>query len=81
MKKFNILFILVLASVGTNAQNPATDTIVPAKGDIKGSIERDPEKGKRRACRFGGQPTQKIASIDSTKFSRYGDLLNDDPGV
>lgn len=79
MIKFNFLFILVLASVGMNAQNPAKDTIVPAKGDIKGQLKDIKKEKKEEHVDSAGNQPKKSSLIDSTKFSRYGDLLNDDP--
>jgi hypothetical protein len=61
------------------AQNPAQDTIVPAKGDIQGQLK---EIRKRKIAwnrdSAGIQP-RKLPGLDTTKYSRYGDLLNDDP--
>jgi hypothetical protein len=61
------------------AQIPAKDTIVPAKGDIKGQLKQIKERKIAAHTDSANTEPQKSPLLDSTKYSRYGDLLNDDP--
>jgi len=71
---------LLLPSKILVAQNPATDTIVPSKGDIEGQLKaiRKRKIIWNRDSTFGAEP-RKLPGLDTTKYNRYGDLLNDDP--
>ena len=82
MKKLEIYLycaFLLLPSQILLAQNPATDTIVPAKGDIEGQLKAI---NRRKIAWFrdsAGIEPRKLTGMDYTKYSRYGDLLYDDP--
>lgn len=80
-KRYILLYFIFLSSPSKIllAQNPAQDTIVPAKGDIRGQLQ---EIRKRRIAWSRDSASiepRKIPGLDSTKYDRYGDLLNDDP--
>jgi hypothetical protein len=82
MKKsalFVYFVFLILSSKIMVAQNPATDTIVPAKGDIGGQLKAIRERKIAWFKDSAGLQPRRLPGLDYTKFSRYGDLLNDDP--
>jgi hypothetical protein len=82
MKKLytlTILTLLLLPSTYLLAQNPATDTIVPSKGDIEGQLKAIKLRKVIWNRDSAGIEPRKLPGLDTTKFSRYGDLLNDDP--
>src|SRR5580700_275842 len=82
MKKRYILFyfvFLTLLSKVLVAQNPAQDTIVPAKGDIEGQLKAIRKRMIAWNTDSAGVEPRKLPGLDTTKYSRYGDLLNDDP--
>ena len=82
MKKLPILLYvvsLILTSTILFAQNPATDTIVPAKGDIEGQLKAIKSRKIAWNRDSAGIEPRKLPGLDTTKYSRYGDLLNDDP--
>jgi hypothetical protein len=82
MKKtyiFLYFIAMIFCADSLHAQNPAKDTIVPAKGDIKGQLKEIKEEKKIAHSDSAGLEPKKSPSIDTTKFSKYGDLLNDDP--
>lgn len=82
MKNCVILLYLVLIFAPAKmllAQNPATDTIIPAKGNINGQLKAI---RARRIAWFrdsAGIEPRKLPDLDSTRYDMYGDLLNDDP--
>src|ERR1700731_1651503 len=73
------LFFSLLYTNSLFAQSPARDTIVPAKGDIKGQLKQIKERKAAAHTDSANTEPQKSPQLDSTKYSRYGDLLNDDP--
>jgi hypothetical protein len=80
--KIYIFFLFAFALFYTKflpAQSPARDTIVPAKGDIKGQLKQIKERKSAEHTDSANTEPKKSPSLDSTKYSRYGDLLNDDP--
>jgi hypothetical protein len=80
--KIYIFFVFAFSLLNTEfllAQSPITDTIVPAKGDIKGQLKQIRERKAAAHTDSANTEPQKSPSLDSTKYSRYGDLLNDDP--
>jgi hypothetical protein len=87
MKTLSALILFVFAFAWMNAQNviPQTnqkvapsDTIVPAKGEVKEQLkEIKEEKVKQLSDTTGNQP-KKTALVDTTVQNKYGDLLNDD---
>ncbi len=82
MKKLYIFIYFtfsLLYSEIAHAQIPAKDTIVPAKGNIKGQLKQIKERKVTSHTDSADSETQKSPLLDSTKYSRYGDLLNDDP--
>ncbi|HWB94286.1 MAG TPA: DUF3943 domain-containing protein, partial [Puia sp.] len=82
MKKLYILhyiLFLLLPSKILLAQNPATDTIVPAKGDIEGQLKAIRQRKIASNKDSAGIEPRKLPGLDSTKYNKYGDLLNDDP--
>jgi hypothetical protein len=82
MKKLTPLLcfvFLILLSKILIAQNPATDTIVPAKGDIEGQLKAIRARKIAWNKDSAGIEPRKLQGLDTTKYSRYGDLLNDDP--
>jgi hypothetical protein len=80
MKRFYILFFLLFYSAIFYAQTPALDTIVPAKGNINKQLkEIKRKKNSFHADLAGINEPKKTALIDTTKYNKYGDLLNDDP--
>ncbi|HVS98148.1 MAG TPA: DUF3943 domain-containing protein [Puia sp.] len=70
---------LLLPFTPVLAQNPATDTIIPAKGDIPGQLKAIRERKIAWFRDSAGIEPRKLPGMDYTKYSRYGDLLNDDP--
>ena len=74
------LVILLLPSKILFAQNPATDTIIPSKGDINGQL-RAIKQRKIIWNRDSANSTEprKLPGLDTTRYDRYGDLLRDDP--
>ena len=82
MKKIYIFLCFIAVTLyaeDLRAQNPAKDTIVPAKGDIKGQLKDIKETKKIEHSDSAGLEPKKSPSLDTTKYSKYGDLLNDDP--
>ena len=82
MNKLYILFCFtfsILYSEILLAQIPVKDTIVPAKGDIKGQLKQIKERKVAAHTDSANTEPRKSPFLDSTKYSRYGDLLNDDP--
>jgi Domain of unknown function (DUF3943) len=80
--KIYIFFVFSFSLLNTEfllAQSPVKDTIVPAKGDIKGQLKQIKERKTAAHTDSANTEPQKSPSLDSTKYSRYGDLLNDDP--
>src|ERR1700753_3798597 len=61
------------------AQNPALDTVVPSKGDINGQVREINKRSIAWNRDSAGVDPRKLPGLDTTKYSRYGDLLNDDP--
>lgn len=78
MKKIWLFLLLILCSSILRAQHHATDTIVPAKGNIKGQLERIKKEKIKLSDSINNEPV-KGAFVDTTKTNKYGDLLNDDP--
>jgi Domain of unknown function (DUF3943) len=79
MKKIYILAFLAMYSIVLHAQNPATDTIVPARGNVKEQLKQiKKEKIVAHSDSSANQP-KKIPLLDTTKYNKYGSLLNDDP--
>src|SRR5450432_3337952 len=79
MKKIYILALLVLYSAFIRAQNPATDTIVPAKGNVKEQLKEIKNKKIAVHSDSAANEPKKIPLLDTTKYNKYGSLLNDDP--
>lgn len=82
MKKRHTLLcfiISILCSTAIKAQNPATDTIIPSKGDIQGQLKAIKERKIEWFKDSAGIEPRKMPGLDYTKYSRYGDLLRDDP--
>jgi len=79
MKKRYILIFLLVSAKALLAQNPATDTIVPSKGDIQGQLKAIRARKVAWFKDSAGIEPRKIQGLDYTRYSRYGDLLNDDP--
>src|SRR5579872_2933218 len=82
MKKlYTLLYcaFLILPAKLLVAQNPATDTIVPAKGDIDGQLKAIRHRKIAWNKDSAGIEPRKLPGLDTTKYSRYGDLLYDDP--
>ena len=80
MKKFYVLFYLILYSEIFYAQIPAMDTIVPARGNINKQLkEIRREKNNLHSDSTGINQPHKTQFLDTTKYNKYGDLLNDDP--
>jgi hypothetical protein len=80
--KIYIFFVFAFSLMNTEfllAQSPVRDTIVPAKGDIKGQLKQIKERKAAAHTDSADTEPHKSPSLDSTKYSRYGDLLNDDP--
>lgn len=61
------------------AQNPAQDTIVPSKGNIEGQLKAIRKRKIEWNRDSAGIEPRKLPGLDTTKYDRYGDLLNDDP--
>jgi hypothetical protein len=79
MKKIYCLLHLLLFSIALNAQVPAADTIVPAKGNVKEQLKDiKKEKVDLHSDSTGNEPV-KTPLVDTTKHNKYDDLLNDDP--
>jgi Domain of unknown function (DUF3943) len=79
MPKICLFFFLMLQSAILFSQVPVTDTIQPAKGDVKNQLkEIKKEKIILHSDSTGNEPA-KTESIDTTKTNKYNDLLNDDP--
>jgi hypothetical protein len=83
-KPYSLLYCLLLISLITapdflRAQNPATDTIIPSKGDINAQLKAINHRKIVWNRDSAGIAPRKWAGLDTTKYSRYGDLLNDDP--
>src|SRR6185437_1470145 len=70
---------LLFSSKTISAQNPATDTIVPANGNIEGQLKAIRARKIAYFRDSAGIEPRKVPGMDYTKYSRYGDLLNDDP--
>jgi hypothetical protein len=82
MKKIYIFYYFIAVTLYAGnlyAQDPTKDTIVPAKGDIKGQLKEIRKRRVEEHTDSAGSEPQKTPSLDSTKFSKYGDPLNDDP--
>jgi hypothetical protein len=82
MKKLYILLYFVFLILPVKilvAQNPAQDTIVPAKGNIEGQLQAIRKRKIAWNTDSAGVEPRKLPGLDTTKYSRYGDLLNDDP--
>ena len=80
--KICIFFVFACSLLNTEvllAQSPVRDTIVPAKGDIKEQLKQIKERKTAAHTDSANTEPRKSPSLDSTKYSRYGDLLNDDP--
>jgi len=71
--------LLIYSSTSALAQNPATDTIVPAKGNIEGQLKEIRRRKIEWNRDSAGIEPRKLPGLDTTKYSRYGDLLTDDP--
>jgi len=79
MKKIYVLFYLILSSTILCAQVPATDTILPEKGNVEKQLKDiKKEKVLLHSDSAGNEP-KKTALVDTTKTNKYMDLLNDDP--
>lgn len=78
LKHRYIVLFLILTSFWLQAQNVVShDTIVPAKGNVKGQLkEIKKEKVEHHSDSTGSQP--RLAQIDTLIQNKYGDLLNDD---
>jgi Domain of unknown function (DUF3943) len=80
MKKLYVSFYLALFSEILLAQAPILDTIVPARGNINKQLkEIRKEKNNLISDSTGINAPKKTSLIDTTKYNKYGDLLNDDP--
>lgn len=82
MQKLHILLYFIFSIFPSEillAQNPVTDTIVPAKGNINGQLKEIRKRKNEEHPDSAHTEPQKSPFLDSTKYSRYGDLLNDDP--
>jgi Domain of unknown function (DUF3943) len=82
MKNISVLiffFVSLFSAEFLLAQDPARDTIVPARGDIKGQLKEIKKRKNEEHIDSANTQPQKSPLLDSTKYSRYGDLLNDDP--
>src|SRR5579872_3384143 len=82
MKKRNFLlyFVFLISPAGILvAQNPAQDTIVPSKGNIEGQLKAIRKRMIEWNKDSAGIEPRKLPGLDTTKYDRYGDLLNDDP--
>ncbi len=66
------------AQVDTTMKPPTGDTIVHTEGDVNKQLEViKEEKVEQHSDSTGAEPVRNEL-VDSTKFSRYGNLLNDD---
>ena len=74
-----LLCFLLFAPGKLLAQNKVTpvDTIVPYKAPVKQQLKQIKEAKKTLVDSAGTQP-KKNPLIDTTKYNKYGDLLNDD---
>ncbi len=79
MKKIYFSFLLVLFPPILYAQTPATDTIVPSKGNVAQQLQGIKDEKKTVHSDSTGNQPAKTPLLDSTKYNRYGDLLDDDP--
>jgi hypothetical protein len=82
MRKIYIFFIFAFSAMNSHclfAQDPSKDTIVPSKGDIQGQLKEIRRRKNEEHPDSAKIQPEKASAIDSTKYSRYGDLLNDDP--
>jgi len=81
IRRYVFLYFVFLVFPATLlvAQNPATDTIVPAKGDIQGQLKAIRERKVAWFKDSAGLEPRSLPGLDYTKYSRYGDLLADDP--
>lgn len=80
MKQVYTIIFFLLSPAFLYAQNkvPVSDSIVPAKGDVKNQLkEIKKEKVILHSDSTGNQPKKSIL-IDTTIKNKYGDLLNDD---
>ena len=80
-KRYILLYFifLILPAKILVAQNPAQDSIVPAKGNIHGQLQAIRKRNIAWNTDSAGIEPRKLPGLDTTKYSRYGDLLNDDP--
>ena len=78
MKTLCVIALLIFFLFRIQAQNVVShDTIVPAKGNVKGQLkEIKKEKVVNHSDSKGSQPTP--ALVDTTLQNKYADLLNDD---
>ncbi|MHA4810007.1 DUF3943 domain-containing protein [Flavitalea flava] len=79
MKIIYILIFSVLASTMLQAQQSGKDTIVPSKGNVKDQLKDIKKEKIALYSDSAANEPAKAEPIDTTKMSRYGDLLNDDP--
>jgi Domain of unknown function (DUF3943) len=79
MRKIYMLVCLIGYSIAIHAQAQPTDTIVPAKGNIKGQLKEIKKEKVDKLSDSAANDPKKTPLIDSTKYNKYGDLLNDDP--
>src|ERR1035437_5585077 len=78
MKKLFILFYLVLFSPILFARVPATDTILPAKGNVDKQLKVIKNEKIILHSDSADNVPKKSPLVDTTKHNKYDDLLNDD---
>src|SRR5579863_8237375 len=80
MKKVYLLYLVLLVSLSTYAQNVTpVDSVKPGHGPRNEQLkEIKEEKIKKLSDSTGGNEPRKNPHIDTTVTNRYGDLLDDD---